>query len=766
MNRLRQAIRWGAVLAAVLAWAAPRARAYVEAPYPLGKLVNESTNILVIRVVQVDREKNLVVYEKVRDVKGTHKGDRVQHNIGRGGFHPREWQNVMAWAEIGKTALWFHNGSASETCIDQYWYQSYAGEWWGMSHAEPYLLRTFCGPPEKLAAAVAVMLAGQEVIVPCMVDGDKEALQLRRAKIMRMKAGLAIQDYNPARDFAGWGVEEFRPLAGMPGFTHYAPLSRVDPEAIGVAPTDLDGDAKPDFCLYGLGRAVVLQNGGATLSEIALPLEGGARAAAWADYNADGRPDLLLATPAGPRLFAGDGAAMKDASASLPRLPYYNLMAAAWIDYDGDKRPDVLLADGFQGLRLYRNLLGAPPSNVAPGLGPWHYVGPFDNADGRGFDAVYPPEQGVDLKATYAGKGGEKVAWQEGKFRDGETNNLALFKPEWNENAAVYLYRELGFGGAVRLPVSLGSDDTLTVWLNGARVHAENVARACAPDQAQLVLGLRPGKNALLMKICNGSGEFAFYFSAKGPAETVPPAFADVSDETGLGARGLGARGKVHHLVTADFNGDGLSDILFGAGPPGAPGLALGTTKGFVEVKDCGVAYEASGVRPAVGDFDGDGRLDLFVPQPQGGRLFRNEGGGRFSDVTAKAGALAQPFGDAVCAVWADLPSGHGAPAVPGTGRGRPGLLVGCLRGPNRYFRPVGDGAFADASADLGLFQRVFNTRGMAVLDLSGDGVPDVIFNNEGQESAILLGNPARFAGAPGRAPLVSARPTSGSSKR
>ena len=41
----------------------------------------------------------------------------------------------------------------------------------------------------------------------------------------------------------------------------------------------------------------------------------------------------------------------------------------------------------------------------------------------------------------------------------------------------------------------------------------------------------------------------------------------------------------------------------------------------------------------AVGDFDADGWTDFYVPSPQGGgRLFRNEGGLRFSDVTEISG--------------------------------------------------------------------------------------------------------------------------------
>ena len=40
----------------------------------------------------------------------------------------------------------------------------------------------------------------------------------------------------------------------------------------------------------------------------------------------------------------------------------------------------------------------------------------------------------------------------------------------------------------------------------------------------------------------------------------------------------------------------------------------------------------------AVGDYDGDGRLDLFVTGWRDQRLYRNLGGGRFEDVTDRAG--------------------------------------------------------------------------------------------------------------------------------
>src|SRR5438132_4723337 len=110
-----------------------------------------------------------------------------------------------------------------------------------MSHGEPFLLRSYCGKPEKLAAAVTAIVAGKEVVVSCMVDGNKDDLHLRRAKIQRLRASLKLLDYNPKRDFAGWGGEDFRRLAGMPGFTHYSALTRVDPDAQAITAVDFNG---------------------------------------------------------------------------------------------------------------------------------------------------------------------------------------------------------------------------------------------------------------------------------------------------------------------------------------------------------------------------------------------------------------------------------------------------------------------------------------------------------------------------------------------
>ena len=66
------------------------------------------------------------------------------------------------------------------------------------------------------------------------------------------------------------------------------------------------------------------------------------------------------------------------------------------------------------------------------------------------------------------------------------------------------------------------------------------------------------------------------------------------------------------------------------------------------------------------------------------------------------------------------------------------------MGGTNRYFRNLGGGKFQDASAEIGLNRRVMNSRVVAAADVNKDGILDVVFNNEGQEPFILLGDPNR----------------------
>jgi hypothetical protein len=100
-----------------------------------------------------------------------------------------------------------------------------------------------------------------------------------------------------------------------------------------------------------------------------------------------------------------------------------------------------------------------------------------------------------------------------------------------------------------------------------------------------------------------------------------------------------------------DFDHDGKQDLLFinscpwpgheEAGKPAAT-LALYRNKGdgtFEDVTQAlGLAVTLYGMGVTVGDYDNDGWPDLFIAGVGGNRLFHNEGGRRFEDVTAKSG--------------------------------------------------------------------------------------------------------------------------------
>lgn len=723
------------LVALVALLAVAPAFAYVEAPMSFGALVQQSTVVCTMVVEKVDKNNQLIVYRKVADVKGKMEQTTIKHNIGKNGLRPGEWQEIMNWAEVGKTAVFFHNGSASETFIGTNWYQAYPnGEWWGMSHAEPFLLRSYCGKPDKCAAAVKDMLANKEVVVPCMVDGDKELLHKKTAKVQRLKASLKLQDYNPKRDFVAWGGanDDVRKLTGWAGFEKLASLGKGEAEAQAVSVLDIDGDGKPDVCLCGGNKVYLMLQGDDGFGEATLPnFSGGARSAVWADYTGDGRPDLLLATTSGPRLYTNLGkGTFRDDTRMLPVEPGYHLTAAAWGDFNSDGKPDVLLANGVYGLRVYLNHRpnDAVAKTAPPKLGPWHAVGPFRHMPDpkKNHDTEFEPEKeltkDIDPAKVYKGKRDTEIKWTKKEYEDNGIANLG----EFGQNCAIYLYREIEVAAAAELPVGFGFDDAVTVWLNGERLHAEVTGLVAAPNQVQKALKLKAGKNRLVMKVCNFEGDSAFWFGAGQEGLSGPPWFKDASAEWGLSDSGLSAKGDT--LAVADLDGDGKQDVLFGGG---TGTLFRNTGKRFEAVKDSGLNYKPGRVGPVLGDYDGDGKLDLFVPQPDGAcRLYRNLGGWKFEDVTAKAGDLSKNLGHAVGGAWGDFDND-----------GKQDLVVTCLKGPCRYFQNPGDGKFTDKTEAVGLHQKVFNTQAAVLADLNQDGKLDLLLHNEGQESAALFGS-------------------------
>ncbi|HRQ72666.1 MAG TPA: PSD1 and planctomycete cytochrome C domain-containing protein [Phycisphaerales bacterium] len=154
-------------------------------------------------------------------------------------------------------------------------------------------------------------------------------------------------------------------------------------------------------------------------------------------------------------------------------------------------------------------------------LGPWSLAGPFaaESADAA-YGTAFGPEAGED------------VAWVErADLADGAIHELT------GMNAATYLRRTVHSPTARSLRVSLGSDDAIKVWLNGAQVHANAAARSVAPDQDFVDLALREGENELLLKVVNYAGGYAFYFDPRGEDGDAAPLPVALAAERAEGER-------------------------------------------------------------------------------------------------------------------------------------------------------------------------------------------------------------------------------------
>ncbi len=238
--------------------------------------------------------------------------------------------------------------------------------------------------------------------------------------------------------------------------------------------------------------------------------------------------------------------------------------------------------------------------------------------------------------------------------------------------------------------------------------------------------------------------------------------FEDMSQRVGLSAKGYG-----QGVTVADYDGDGDPDVYvtrYGRNTLWRNDRKQGR---FTDVtEEAGVSCGTWSLGAAFGDFDSDGDLDLFVanyfkfdeskapfrrdpatgaadyglPQDFTGLpdvLFRNEGNGRFTDVTKSAGVAGTGRGMGVLASDVD-------------GDGRLDWLVANDAESNSLWRNRGDGTFEDVADPIGL---AVNGQGLAEAnmgiafgDTDGDTLPDVLISHLYNEHTTLW----RATGRPG----------------
>ena len=218
-------------------------------------------------------------------------------------------------------------------------------------------------------------------------------------------------------------------------------------------------------------------------------------------------------------------------------------------------------------------------------------------------------------------------------------------------------------------------------------------------------------------------------------------------------------------VVVLDADGDDKLDLLFlnGRGFPGvakSPGQTatqkLYLNQGGFKFRDAtaaaGLAVGAYCMGGAAGDVDNDGDADLYLSCVGQDFLFENDGKGRFTDVSRKAGLSREyEFGASVAMLDADRDGDLDVYATryvtwtPETdlfctldGESKAYCTPESYPGASpRFYRNRGDGTFEDATKQVGLHAPKAKSLGVAVLDLDGDGWEDLAVANDTQPNLL-----------------------------
>jgi hypothetical protein len=232
--------------------------------------------------------------------------------------------------------------------------------------------------------------------------------------------------------------------------------------------------------------------------------------------------------------------------------------------------------------------------------------------------------------------------------------------------------------------------------------------------------------------------------------------FKDVTEKAGLH---LAGNGYGMGVATGDFDNDGFADLYvtnYGRN-------ALYRNRGdgtFVDVTGvAGVEGGGWSVSAAFLDYDNDGRLDLFVsryldyyldrnlacgtpflaycrPERYAGVaniLYRNEGNGRFRDVSRESG------------IAAHVGKGMGVAIDDYDGNGYPDIFVSNDLIEQYLFRNDGKGRFEEVALAAGVAYsddgKTFSGMGAAFGDYDNDGRPDLVVTNLAREKWALFRN-------------------------
>jgi hypothetical protein len=142
----------------------------------------------------------------------------------------------------------------------------------------------------------------------------------------------------------------------------------------------------------------------------------------------------------------------------------------------------------------------------------WWLIGPFDNEEGKGLLAVYPPETEFDTTKTYWGRDNVTISWQRHSASESGYVDLAkILSP--SDIGVAYAHRLIKTRSDTLLKIGVGSNDGVRLWVNGHIFLDRREARKAVPNEDVLTIPFKKGDNTILLKIDQVGGDWGFYFS-------------------------------------------------------------------------------------------------------------------------------------------------------------------------------------------------------------------------------------------------------------
>lgn len=148
--------------------------------------------------------------------------------------------------------------------------------------------------------------------------------------------------------------------------------------------------------------------------------------------------------------------------------------------------------------------------HASPFVRKYTVLGPFPKADDNTHVLSVSADTLLDLNATYKGIDDKTIRWREVETR---RSGMLDFRSKIGPNTGVvgYAVTYIYAPKAMDTAMLLGSDETVTVWLNGTEIHRKRVYRRPTRDADVIPCKLKSGWNEVLCSVEQNSWTWALY---------------------------------------------------------------------------------------------------------------------------------------------------------------------------------------------------------------------------------------------------------------